>query len=153
MIHPIVIHPDPVLHDISTPVPQVTEATRTLLDDMLETMYDAQGRGLAAVQIGVLQRVVVVDIDWKDGASNPLLLVNPEIVWSSDTMAKREELCLSIPNVPTEVNRPDRVRVRYLDRMGAPQEIDADGMLAMVLQHEVDHLNGLLILDRLEEQK
>ena len=148
MIHPIVIHPDPVLHEISAPVQQVTEDTQTLLDDMLETMYDAQGRGLAAVQIGVLQRVVVVDTDWKEGARNPLLFVNPEIVWSSDTRATREERCLSIPDTPTEVHRPDRVRVQYLDRTGAPREMEAEGLLAMVIQHEVDHLNGVLILDR-----
>ncbi len=151
MIRPIVIHPDPVLHETSAPVSQVTHDTRALLDDMLETMYDAQGRGLAAVQIGVLQRVVVVDTDWKDGAKNPLLFVNPEIVWSSDTLASREERCLSIPNTPKEVHRPDRVRVLYLDRTGASREMEADGMLAMVIQHEVDHLDGVLILDRAQE--
>ena len=148
MIRPIVTHPDPVLHEICTPVSQVSDDTRALLDDMLETMYDAQGRGLAAVQVGVLQRVVVVDTDWKEGAKNPRLFVNPEIVWSSDTLASREERCLSIPNTPTEVKRPDRVRVRYLDPTGEPREMEADGMLAMVIQHEVDHLDGVLILDR-----
>ena len=151
MIHPIVIHPDPVLHKPSAPVSKVTDETRALLDDMIETMYDAQGRGLAAVQIGVLQRLVVVDTDWKEGAKNPLLFVNPAIVWSSDTVASREERCLSIPNTPKEVRRPNRVRVQYLDRSGAPQEMEADGMLAMVIQHEVDHLNGVLILDRAEQ--
>ncbi|MCW6508739.1 peptide deformylase [Lichenifustis flavocetrariae] len=153
MIHPIVIHPDPILHETSAPVPQVTDGTRTLLDDMLDTMYDAQGRGLAAVQIGVLQRVVVVDTDWKERAKNPLLFVNPEIVWSSDMVASREERCLSIPDTPKEVRRPDRVRVRYLDRTGAPQEMEAEGLLAMVIQHEVDHLNGVLILDRVNEPR
>ena len=148
MIHPIVIHPDPMLHATSAPVSQVTDETRALLDDMIETMYDAQGRGLAAVQIGVLQRVVVVDTDWKEGAKNPLLFVNPEIVWSSDTLASREERCLSIPDTPKEVHRPDRVRIQYLDRSGTPCEMEADGLLAMVIQHEVDHLNGVLILDR-----
>ena len=151
MIRPIVIHPDPVLHQTSAPVSQVNDETLALLDDMLETMYDAQGRGLAAVQIGVLQRVVVVDTDWKDGAKNPLLFVNPEIVWSSEMLASREERCLSIPDTPTEVHRPDRVRVLYLDRAGASQEMEADGLLAMVIQHEVDHLNGVLILDRAQQ--
>lgn len=153
MIHPIVIHPDPILAHTSTPVPRVTDDTRALLEDMLETMYDAQGRGLAAVQIGVLQRVVVVDTDWKEGARNPLLFVNPEIVWSSDTLASREERCLSIPGTPQDVLRPDRVRVRFLDRDGTPQEMNADGMLAMVIQHEVDHLDGVLILDRAKQSR
>lgn len=148
MIRPIVTHPDPVLHETSVPVSQVSDDTRALLEDMLETMYDAQGRGLAAVQIGVLQRVVVVDTDWKEGARNPRLFVNPEIVWSSDTLASREERCLSIPDTPKEVKRPDRVRVHYLDPTGEPREMEADGMLAMVIQHEVDHLDGVLILDR-----
>ena len=116
MIHPIVTHPDPILHQSSAPVPHVTDATRALLDDMLETMYDAQGRGLAAVQIAVLQRVVVVDTAWKDGARTPLFFVKPEVVWSSDVLATREERCLSIPDTPTKVLRPDRVRVRFLDR-------------------------------------
>ena len=151
MIRPIVTHPDPVLHETSTPVSQVSDDTRALLDDMLETMYDAQGRGLAAVQIGVLQRIVVVDTDWKEGAKNPWLFVNPEIVWSSEELASREERCLSIPNTPKEVRRPDRVRVLYLDRTGASREMDAAGMLAMVIQHEVDHLDGVLILDRAQE--
>lgn len=153
MIHSIVIHPDPILAQISAPVPRVTDDTRALLADMLETMYDAQGRGLAAVQIGVLQRVLVVDTDWKEGARNPLLFVNPEIVWSSGTLASREERCLSIPDTPTDVLRPDRVRVQFLDRDGTPRKMEADGMLAMVIQHEVDHLDGVLILDRARQSR
>ena len=153
MIHPIVTHPDPILHQSSAPVPHVTDATRALLDDMLETMYDAQGRGLAAVQIAVLQRVVLVDTAWKDGARTPLFFVKPEVVWSSDVLATREERCLSIPDTPTKVLRPDRVRVRFLDRDGAPREMEADGLLAMVIQHEVDHLDGVLILDRAQEPR
>jgi len=105
------------------------------------------------VQIGVLQRVVVVDTEWKEGARNPLLFVNPEIVWSSDTLASREERCLSIPGTPKDVLRPDRVRVRFLDRDGTPREMEANGMLAMVIQHEVDHLNGVLILDRARQPR
>ena len=153
MIHPIVIHPDPILARISAPVPRVTDDTRVLLEDMLETMYDAQGRGLAAVQIGVLQRVLVVDTDWKEGARNPLLFVSPEIVWSSGTLASREERCLSIPDTPKDVLRPDRVRVQFLDRDGTPRKMEADGMLAMVIQHEVDHLDGVLILDRARQSR
>jgi peptide deformylase len=148
MIRPILIHPAPILRDTSAPVPEINDRIRALLDDMLETMYDAQGRGLAAVQIGVLQRLVVIDTDWKEGARNPQFFVNPEIVWSSTTTASREERCLSIPNTPKEVIRPDRVRVRYLDRDGASQEAEMTGLTAMVIQHEVDHLEGVLILDR-----
>jgi peptide deformylase len=148
MIHPILIHPAPILGDKSAPVPEINDRVRTLLDDMLETMYDAEGRGLAAVQIGVLQRLVVIDTDWKEGARNPLFFVNPEIVWSSTTTESREERCLSIPNTPKEVIRPDRVGVRYLDRDGAFREAEMTGLMAMVIQHEVDHLEGVLILDR-----
>lgn len=148
MIRPIVVYPDPVLRQISTPVEAVTGETRALLDDMLETMYAASGRGLAAVQIGVLKRAFVIDIAWKDGARNPLFFVNPEIVWRTDSVATREERCLSIPDTPRDVLRPDHVRVRFLDREGQPQEMDAEGLLAMVIQHEYDHLDGVLILDR-----
>jgi peptide deformylase len=148
MIHPILIHPAPTLRDTSAPVPEVDNRVRALLDDMLETMYNAKGRGLAAVQIGVLQRLVVIDTDWKEDAPNPQFFVNPEIVWSSTTTMSREERCLSIPNTPKEVIRPDRVRVRYLDRDGASREVEMTGLMAMVIQHEVDHLEGVLILDR-----
>jgi len=148
MIRPILIHPDPVLREHSAPVLAVTDATRAILDDMLETMYGASGRGLAGVQVGVLQRLVVIDIAWKDGANDPRFFVNPDIVWSSDVLSSREERCLSIPNAPKDVLRPDRVRVQFLDRDGAAQEMEADGVLAMVIQHEIDHLNGVLILDR-----
>ncbi|HEY1779148.1 MAG TPA: peptide deformylase [Roseiarcus sp.] len=148
MIRPILIHPAPILRDTSAPVPEINDWVRTLLDDMLETMYDAQGLGLAAVQIGVLQRLVVIDTDWKEGARNPLFFVNPEIGWSSTTTESREERCLSIPNTPKEVIRPDRVRVRYLDRDGLSRETEMTGLMAMVIQHEVDHLEGVLILDR-----
>jgi peptide deformylase len=105
-------------------------------------------RSLAAVQIGVLQRLVVIDTDWKEGARNPLFFVNPEIVWSSTTTMSREERCLSIPNTPKEVMRPDRVGARYLDRDGVSREGEMTGLVAMVIQHEVDHLDGVLILDR-----
>ncbi|MBZ9939272.1 peptide deformylase [Mesorhizobium sp. BR1-1-16] len=147
MIRPILTHPDPILREISIPVPAVTEATLALLDDMLETMYQAEGRGLAAVQIGVLQRVAVVDTDWKQGERNPLFFVNPTITWSSETMTAREEGCLSIPNQPRTVKRPERVKVSYLDRNGVDRVTELDGMLAMVIQHEIDHLDGVLILD------
>ena len=148
MIRPIVTHPDPLLHRSSEPVRAVTDETRALLDDMLETMYAAQGRGLAAVQVGVLQRLVVVDVAWKEGAPDPMAFVDPEIVWMSDATAVREERCLSIPDTPTPVRRSERVRVRYIDRQGEAREAEFEGLMAMVMQHEVDHLDGVLILDR-----
>ena len=148
MIRPILEHPDPVLRRRSAPVGTVTDETRSLLDDMLETMYAAKGRGLAGVQVGVLQRLVVVDIAWKEGIPEPMAFVDPEIVWSSDTRATREERCLSIPDTPAAVSRPDRVRVRYRDRQGAAREEEFQGLMAMVMQHEIDHLDGVLILDR-----
>ena len=147
MIRPILTHPDPVLRQTSVPLGAVSDETRALLDDMLETMYAAPGRGLAAPQIGVLQRAIVVDVDWKTGPKNPQVFVDPEIVWASDDKVRGEEGCLSIPGHPVEVLRPDRVRMRYLDRDGVPQEIEAEGPLARVLQHEIDHLDGVLILD------
>ena len=148
MIRPILQHPDPVLHRASAPVGTVTDETRALLDDMLETMYAAKGRGLAGVQVGILERLVVVDIAWKDGPADPMAFVDPEIVWSSDRRVVREERCLSIPDRPTPVSRPDSVRVRYRDRQGTAREEAFDGLMAMVMQHEIDHLDGVLILDR-----
>ncbi len=148
MIRPIVKHPDPILHRISAPVGTVTDDTRSLLDDMLDTMYDAKGRGLAGVQVAELKRLVVVDIAWKDGVPDPMRFVDPEILWMSDEKAVREERCLSIPDTPTPVLRSTAVRVRYLDRDGAPQERTFEGLMAMVMQHEVDHLDGVLILDK-----
>ena len=148
MIRPIIIHPDPVLRATAQSLGTVTDETRILLDDMLETMYAAPGRGLAAPQIGVLERAIVLDVEWKTGPRNPMVLVDPEIVWASETKARGQEGCPSIPDTPILVERPDRVRVRYLDRDGATQEVDATGPLAMVLQHEIDHLDGILILDR-----
>ena len=149
MIRPIVKHPDPILHRISAPLGTVTEETRTLLGDMLDTMYDAKGRGLAGVQVAELKRLVVVDIAWKDGAPDPMRFVDPELVWTSDEKAVREERCLSIPDTPTPVLRSTAVRVRYLDVDGARQEQTFEGLMAMVMQHEIDHLDGVLILDRI----
>ena len=147
MIRPILTHPDPVLRRKSEPFDAVDAEARALLDDMLATMYGAQGRGLAAVQVGVLRRAVVIDTAWKEGAPEPLFLVNPVITWASDRLAAREERCLSIPDTPTTVRRPDQVRVRYLDRDGTERDQDMTGTLAMVVQHEIDHLDGVLILD------
>ena len=152
-IRPIVILPEPKLRQRSAVVEVVDEEVRRLLDDMLETMYDAPGVGLAAVQVGVLRRVVVVDATREDTPKRPIGLVNPEITWASDTLVPYEEGCLSIPDYYEEVLRPDRVKVSFLDRDNQRQEIEADGLLATVLQHEIDHLDGVLFLDHISKLK
>lgn len=152
-IRPIVVLPDPKLRQPSTVVAAVDDEVRQLLDDMLETMYDAPGVGLAAVQVGVMRRVVVVDATRDDTPKHPIGLVNPEVTWVSDTLVPYEEGCLSIPDYYEEVVRPDRVRVAFLDRDGRRQEIEADGLLAVVLQHEIDHLDGVLFLDHISKLK
>jgi peptide deformylase len=154
----IITLPDTRLRLASAPVAGVDGDIRGLLDDMLETMYEAPGIGLAAIQIGVAKRVVVIDVAKRKGeeeeeVKDPIFLVNPEIVQASAEMSVYEEGCLSIPDYYAEVERPERVRVRYLDRSGAMQEIDADGLLATCLQHEIDHLNGVLFIDHLSRLK
>lgn len=149
----IVILPDSVLRQVSKPVPRVDSDIRKLWDDMLETMYHAPGIGLAAVQIGVTQRVLVIDLS-KDGEERkPLFVANPEIVWSSEALAEYEEGCLSIPDFYEMVTRPSEVKVRYLDRQGEPQELHATGLLSTCLQHEIDHLNGVLFIDHVSKLK
>ena|SRR5262245_15136262 len=145
--------PDPVLKKVSKPVEKVTPEILKLLDDMLETMYAAPGIGLAAVQIGVLKRLVVADIIREDAPKNPLYFVNPEIVWASEELNEHEEGCLSIPEVFDKVKRPAEVRIRYVDREGVEQERHCDGLLATCIQHEIDHLNGVLFIDRLGRLK
>ena len=152
-IRPIVTLPDSKLRLHSEPVAKVDAAARALLDDMLATMYDAPGIGLAAIQIGVQQRMVVLDLARNDEPKAPLFLVNPEIVWSSAERSTYEEGCLSIPDYYEEVERPARVRVRFLDRDGKPQEIEAEGLLATAVQHEIDHLNGVLFVDHISRLK
>jgi peptide deformylase len=148
------ILPDPVLRQVAAPVSEVDDRVRALADDMLETMYDAPGIGLAAPQIGVLERIVVCDVVTEEGAEpDPRVLVNPEIVFASEEMRTYEEGCLSIPDYTEDVTRPGRVVVRYLDRDGRPQEIEADGLLATCIQHEIDHLNGVLFIDHLSRLK
>ena len=163
---PIITLPDPILRQVATPVERVDDELRRTLDDMLETMYDAPGVGLAANQVAIPKRFIVVDAgdgneDQKDqdedAASdddveevrNPLFLINPEIVARSDARRSFEEGCLSLPEVRVEIERPQIITVRYLDRMGVQQELEADGLLATVIQHEVDHLDGRLIIDYL----
>ncbi|HEV2573370.1 MAG TPA: peptide deformylase [Beijerinckiaceae bacterium] len=159
-LKPIIILPDTRLRAVSAPVTAVDDGVRTLLDDMLETMYDAPGIGLAAIQIAVPKRVIVVDVAKREEEGeenpekkNPIFLINPEIVLASEETSIYEEGCLSIPEFYAEVERPARVRVRYLDRMGITQELDADGLLATCLQHEIDHLNGVLFIDHISRLK
>lgn len=152
-LRPIITLPDPKLRLTSDPVAKIDAATRTLLDDMMETMYEAPGIGLAAVQIGVLQRAIVLDTAGKDEAPRPLFLVNPEIVSVSPERIVYEEGCLSIPDYYEEVERAEKVRIRFLDRDGAEGEIDADGLLAIAIQHEIDHLNGVLFVDHISRLK
>ncbi len=143
----IVKVPDPILRETSTPVEMVNADVRRLMDDMLETMYDAPGVGLAAIQVGVPRRVIVLDVSTDEEEAQPFFMANPEIVYRGKTMRTHEEGCLSIPDVNVEIERPADVTVRYVDRDGAAQELTADGFLATVIQHEVDHLDGKLIID------
>jgi peptide deformylase len=126
---------------------------RKLLDDMVETMHEAPGIGLAAIQVAEPLRMLVIDLAKKDELANPLFFVNPEIVWSADERSTYEEGCLSIPEYYEEVERPARVRTRFVDRDGKPQEIVAEGLLATVLQHEIDHLDGVLFIDHISKLK
>ena len=152
-IRPILTAPDPRLKAVSTDVETVDSAIRTLIDDMAESMYAADGIGLAAVQIGVAKRVLVIDLDQKEGKKNPRAYINPKIVWASDEMAVFEEGCLSVPEIWDDVERPARIKAEYLDRDGKKQLLEADGMLATCLQHEMDHLNGVLFIDHLSRLK
>lgn len=152
-IRPLVILPDPLLRLPSAAVDSVDDATRKLAEDMLATMYDAPGIGLAAVQVGVHKRLITIDVSREDEARKPLVLVNPEILWRSEDLSVYEEGCLSIPDYYEEVERPAKVRVRYTDLAGEPAEIEADGILATCVQHEIDHLSGTLFIDHLSRLK
>jgi peptide deformylase len=152
-LRPIITAPDPRLQAVSTDVETVDGEIRTLIDDMAESMYAADGIGLAAVQIGVPKRVIVIDLDQKEGKKNPRAFINPQIIWASDDMAVFEEGCLSVPEIWDDVERPARIKAEYLDRDGKKQLLEADGMLATCLQHEMDHLNGVLFIDHLSRLK
>ena len=155
-LRPILVIPDTKLRQTAEPVAAVDDAVRRLADDMLETMYKAPGIGLAAPQIGVMRRVVVLDVAKRasEGAEPaPMVFVNPEITWASAERSTYEEGCLSIPDYYEEVERPAVVRVAYLDRDGAPAEVEAEGILAVCLQHEIDHLNGVLFIDHISRLK
>ncbi len=149
----IIVLPDPRLKLVCEPVAAVDSKVRKLADDMLETMYDAPGIGLAAIQIAVPQRIVTIDLARKDEPKKPVVLINPEITWRSDELSVYEEGCLSIPDYYEEVERPARCRVRYLDLDGKVQELDCEGLMATCVQHEVDHLNGVLFIDHISRLK
>jgi peptide deformylase len=152
-ILPIITLPDTLLRKVSTPVERVDPEILKLADDMLETMYAAPGVGLAAVQAGVLKRLVVLDIGDDDDERHPLTLINPEILKTGNDTRVYEEGCLSIPDFRLDIERPASLVVGYIDRNGKPQEMEADGLLATVIQHEIDHLNGKLIIDFLSRLK
>lgn len=146
---PIVIHPDDRLRTICARVETFDAALAQLVGDMWDTMYDAPGRGLAAPQVGVLQRLFVFDSDWKDeGSHNPRVMVNPEILWMSEETAEFTEGCLSIPDTPCRLARPARITMRWQDLDGTSYEDTFEGITAVVVQHEFDHLDGVLIIDR-----
>ena len=148
-LRPIITLPAPVLREVSTPVARVDDDVRALLSDMFETMYDAPGIGLAAVQVGITKRIITIDIAREGEDKKPMVFINPEIIWSSDELSLYEEGCLSIPQYYEEVERPAKVRVRYQDEKGEAREMEADGLLATCLQHEIDHLEGRLFIDHL----
>jgi peptide deformylase len=152
-IRQLVILPGPLLRVVSDALSTTDGTTKALIDDMFETMYDAPGVGLAAVQIGVTQRIVTMDASRKDDERHPLALINPEIIWSSDAMNEYEEGCLSIPDYHEVVIRPAKVGVRFLDLDGKAFEREMDGLAATVVQHEIDHLNGKLFIDHLSRLK
>ncbi len=171
-IKPIILIPDPILRVQSKPVERVDDELRAFLDEMLETMYDAPGIGLAAIQVGEPLRVITLDVSPRaeideddldeDGEpkevteepeKNPIFLINPEIVWHSDMPSTYEEGCLSIPEYYADVERPESCRITYLDRDGKEQEMEASGLLSTCIQHEVDHLNGVLFVDHISKLK
>ncbi|MDC0447843.1 peptide deformylase [Pelagibacteraceae bacterium] len=149
----IVIEPDPILRKKSENLEKVDDELRGLLDDMLETMYSAPGIGLAAVQVGVLKRLIVIDISKEKDKKNPLFLINPEIVSRSKKTSIYEEGCLSLPGHFAEIERPAECHVKYIDYTGKEKEIKANGLLSTCIQHEVDHLNGILFIDYLSKLK
>ena len=144
----IIIEPDPILRQKSEPIENINNDTRNLIDDMLETMYAAPGIGLAAVQVGILKRIVVIDVSKKDQEKKPIHLINPEITFKSKKTSVFEEGCLSLPGYFAEIERPAECQINFIDYNGKKKEIKANGLLSTCIQHEVDHLNGVFIVDR-----
>ena len=153
MLRKILIEPDPILRKKCEPLEKVNVNTKKLLDDMLETMYAAPGIGLAAVQIGILKRIVVIDISKSEEKKSPLFLINPQIVNQSKKTSIYEEGCLSLPGQFAEIERPAECTLKYIDYNGKEKELKADGLLATCIQHEVDHLDGILFIDYLSKLK
>jgi peptide deformylase len=152
-VRDIVKLPDKRLRLVSEPVKRIDAGVRALVDDLFDTMYAAPGIGLAGVQIGVAKRVVVMDLSKKEEDHKPQVFINPEVTWTSEEKATREEGCLSIPEYYEEVERPAEVKVKYLDLDGKAREIEAKGLLATCLQHEIDHTNGVLFIDHISKLK
>jgi len=152
-IRKILTEPDPFLRQQSLDVEAVSDEIRSLMDDMLETMYNAPGIGLAAIQVGVPKNVIVMDLSRSDEKKNPLYFVNPKIIQNSDNNATYEEGCLSVPGQFAEINRPDKCKVKYLDYNGEEKILDAEGLIATCIQHEIDHLKGILFIDYLSKLK
>ena len=149
----IIIEPNKILRKKSLSVEKVDSEIQKLMDDMLETMYAAPGIGLAAIQVGIPKRVIVLDIDQKEGKKNPIFFINPKIIEKSGNTSTYEEGCLSVPGQFAEIDRPDKCHIKYLDYYGEPKEIKAEGMLATCVQHELDHLEGILFIDYLSKLK
>jgi peptide deformylase len=152
-LRPIIILPDPKLRHVSKKIERVDDPLRRLIDDMIETMHEAPGVGLAAIQVAEPIRLLVVDVSKKEDAPDPQVFINPEIVWSSEERSTYEEGCLSIPEYYAEVERPASVRARALDREGKLREVLVEGLMATVLQHEIDHLDGVLFIDHISKLK
>lgn len=152
-IKTILTEPNKILRQISNPVDRVGEEEQKLMDDMLETMYAAPGIGLAAIQIGIPKRIIIMDISREKENKNPLHFINPEIVWKADEDIIYEEGCLSVPNQFAEINRSKECHLKYLDYFGQPQLLKAEGLLATCIQHEIDHLEGILFIDYLSKLK
>tara|TARA_Y100000768_G_scaffold386543_1_gene375207 strand:+ start:1933 stop:2457 length:525 start_codon:yes stop_codon:yes gene_type:complete len=149
----IVIEPDPILRQKSENLEKIDDELRRLLDDMLETMYSAPGIGLAAVQVGILKRLIVIDISKEKEKKNPLFLINPEIISKSKNTSIYEEGCLSLPGHFAEIERPAECQIKYIDYDGKKKEINANGLLSTCIQHEIDHLDGILFIDYLSKLK
>jgi len=149
----ILILPDKRLRLVAAPVKKVDSEIRALVEDMFETMYEAPGIGLAAVQVGITKRVVTMDLAKKEEPKAPRVFINPKLTWTSDEKAVYEEGCLSIPEFYEEVERPAQVRVQYIDLDGKEQELEASGLLATCIQHEIDHLDGILFIDHISKLK
>ena len=152
-IKPLIILPDPVLREISKPVETIDASVKRLATDMLETMYKAPGIGLAAIQVGVPLRMVVIDLAKEEEPKAPQIFINPEVIHSAEERSVYEEGCLSIPEYYAEVERPAAVRVKFTDDGGKLREVEAEGLMATCLQHEIDHLNGVLFIDYISKLK